>query len=83
LHPCAICRFLGQEPRYTTNVVGLRTRIDELLHHPGRRTLAGFDIEHVMLPACPEHVVEVYRGRVEGVAMAWRMPAPAFAPLHE
>ncbi|MCC7362961.1 MAG: hypothetical protein IT303_01195 [Dehalococcoidia bacterium] len=83
MHPCAICRFLGMEPRYTTNVVGLRTRIEELHSHPGRTSLEGFDIEHVMLPACPEHVVEVYRGRVDGVAMAWRLPEPAFAPRRD
>jgi len=28
---------------------------------------------------CPEHVVDVYRGRIDGVTMAWRIVAAPVA----
>lgn len=32
---------------------------------------------HVMAHVCSQHVVEIYRGRVPGVAMAWKAATSA------
>jgi hypothetical protein len=70
---CAICEHLALTPRASTGSVGLLTNA------PGIVALAIDDLgisagtRHVVVPACPEHVVDVYRGRIEGVRMAWRL----------
>ena len=73
-HDCAICRHLGTELSRTQNVLGLKTGHLELLAHAITRYDVG-DREraHILLPVCPEHAVEVYRGRVPGVEMAWQV----------
>jgi len=71
---CAICQNLRKPPSPTKTVLGLRTALPELL----ARAITDFGTRgglcHVLLPVCPEHAVDVYRGRVAGVEMAWRMP---------
>lgn len=75
--PCALCEVFSVGPRPTDNTIGLLTSIPALIAHATVRLDTGDGAEaHVVVPACPEHVVDVYRGRVEGAAMAWRM-APA------
>jgi len=56
-------------------VVGLATAIGELVAeaHDHLDETPGEGV-HVMLPACPEHVVDAYRGRLTGIRMAWRVP---------
>ena len=55
-------------------MLGLKTGHLELLAHAITRYDVG-DREraHILLPVCPEHAVEVYRGRVPGVEMAWQV----------
>lgn len=81
MHECAICREFGLEPRRTNSVVGLATAIRELIQSAFERIPGGDDgAAHVMLPACAEHVVDIYRERVPGVRMAWRMPVGPLVP---
>lgn len=74
MHECAICRHLGRTPRATMNVVGVVTELPDLLE---MRMPGGADsgAEGASIAACPQHVVEIYRGRVPGVQMVWRTPA--------
>ncbi|MGE5597337.1 MAG: hypothetical protein ACM3S1_15030 [Hyphomicrobiales bacterium] len=79
MHECAICRHLGLAPRLTDRIVGLVTSLPgfESAEPAGRSEGAG----HVMVPACPEHVVDVYSNRVPGIEMAWRVPLSANAAV--
>lgn len=75
---CAICRYLGTEPRMTTSSLGILTSIDALVEGCLNRLDDGSGSQaHLFLPVCPEHVVDIYRGRITGVAMAWRMASTA------
>jgi len=76
---CAVCRHLGLVPRATVSSLGLRTAIRGLIEASSARFDDGRDAEaHVLVPVCPEHVVDIYRGRMAGMSMAWRMaPVPA------
>lgn len=69
-HLCAICEHLDLPPRATTSLVSIEA--NGLLG-----STAGEGAPN-SIPVCPEHAVDVYRGRVPGVAMAWRvLPTPA------
>ena len=79
---CAICRHVGEEPSMTRTVLGLRTAHSALLDAAITEYDDGEDgLRHVLLPVCPEHAVDVYRGRVAGVEVAWRLPTSAHAQL--
>lgn len=83
MHKCAICRHLGLQPRETDRVVGLTTEIDGLVaeaHDHFHETIG--EGTHVMLPACPEHVVDIYRGELAGIRMAWRLPLGPLQSVH-
>ncbi|MCX7616843.1 hypothetical protein [Tepidiforma sp.] len=70
---CAICQAEGQPPRHVTNPVGLLTSRFDILATATHR-YGDIDGEtHALVPVCPEHVVDVYRGRIPGVRMAWRL----------
>lgn len=62
-------------------VLGVRTsRVD--LHEAAVAEFAHEGSEkHVVVPVCPEHAVDVYRGRIAGVQMAWRLAAAAAAQV--
>ena len=71
---CEICRYLRLEPRSANGAIGLTTAIQPLVAAALDRLDSGLGTEaHVMLAVCPDHVVDIYRGRVDGVAMAWRL----------
>lgn len=70
---CAICLHLNEPPRNTTATVGLLTAATGILGEAVDRIGEIGAETHVVVHACPEHVVDVYRGRVEGVRMAWRL----------
>jgi hypothetical protein len=71
-----VCRYLGLEPRATNNSLGLRTAIEEIVRSSTARFDDGPDGQaHVLVPVCSEHVVDIYRGRVLGMSMAWQMAA--------
>lgn len=70
---CAICSFLSVTPRAATGTVGLLTAESMLIESAVDEFAVPGPEKHVVVNACPEHVVDVYRGRVAGVAMAWRL----------
>ena len=70
---CAICRAEGQPPQHTANSIGLLTSRFDILSGAAHRYGEVEGETHVLVPVCPGHVVDVYRGRVPGVRMAWRL----------
>jgi hypothetical protein len=84
LDDCAICRHLGTSPRKAAGSVGLLTSIEAIVNSAAERLDdGGGAAAHVLVPTCPEHAVDVYRGRVEGVAMAWKFAAVPVTPVPE
>lgn len=70
---CAICSHLSLAPRPATGTVGVLTGEPAMLSAAvDRFGLQGAE-EHILIHACPEHAVDVYRGRVTGMRMAWRL----------
>jgi hypothetical protein len=80
---CAICEYLSQPPQTAAGTVGLLTNakvlVDAALDRHGGSGLE----QHVVVPACPEHVVDVYRGRIPGIQMAWRLGESNASPLRQ
>lgn len=73
---CAICLEVDQSRHEAAATVGLLTGRREIIDQ-ALDVLGAVDGEqHVVVSACPEHVVDVYRGRIEGVRMAWRLIGP-------
>jgi hypothetical protein len=70
---CAICQHLAMPPRTATGTVGLLTGAQAIVVAALDRFGEAGSEQHVVVHACPEHVVDVYRGRIEGVKMAWRL----------
>ncbi len=70
---CAICLHLNESPRLTAGTVGLLTASERILGVALDRIGDIGQESHVIVHACPEHVVDIYRGRVDGVRMAWRL----------
>ncbi len=73
---CALCMHLEVPLRPATGTVGLLTAVPVLLELANERFAEIGDETHVVVYACPEHVVDVYRGRIPGVRMAWRLAEP-------
>lgn len=74
MNECAVCRYLRLEPRQASGTIGLNTAIVPLIALALERLDNGVGTEaHILAPVCPEHVVEIYRGRLDGIAMAWRL----------
>ncbi|MCC7088099.1 MAG: hypothetical protein M9925_02095 [Chloroflexi bacterium] len=73
---CALCIYLEVPLRQATGTVGLLTSVPVLLDWKLDDLGENAGESHIIVPACPEHVVDVYRGRVEGVRMAWRLAEP-------
>lgn len=72
---CAVCMHLGLPPRISTGSIGLLSSSPALLRAAVDH-IGDYDgVAHVVVNACPEHVVDVYRGRLQGVRMAWRVAA--------
>lgn len=80
VQPCALCIAQAAEPGLVKNPVGLLTRRTDLLRHAVQVFGELDGATHALIPVCPEHVVEVYRGRVAGVRMAWRLGPPSDRP---
>lgn len=80
MQPCALCIAQAAEPALAKTPVGLLTRRADLLRHAVQRLGEVDGATHALIPVCPEHVVDVYRGRVPGVRMAWRLGQPADRP---
>lgn len=73
--PCVICQYLGEPSTPGTSLVSIETTV------PGLRALMPGPDAHgaIATRLCAEHVIDVYRGRIEGVTMAWRVLAPPVA----
>lgn len=71
---CAICEHLALPPQSATGTVGLFTAFEDMNEAAVDRLGWDGDDRHIVIHACPEHVVDVYRGRIEGMRMAWRLP---------
>ncbi len=77
MRECAICAYLGLEPRLTTSTVGLNTAIEPLIAAALEcDRAAGSGEFHVLVAVCPEHVVDIYRERIPGMSMAWKLAIP-------
>ncbi len=70
---CAICEHLELPPRHATGTVGLLTGSVTMDKSAVDHLGWDGDEQHVVVHACPEHVVDVYRGRIEGMRMAWKL----------
>jgi hypothetical protein len=80
---CAICEYLSEPPRPAAGTVGLLTDAAALLDAALDRHGGSGMEHHVVVPACPEHVVDVYRGRIPGIRMAWRLGESAASPRRQ
>lgn len=75
---CVICHNMGGEGGGSINLVGIETSNENVVAGAARRLgSVGESRAHVLARVCSQHVVEIYRGRVPGVTMAWRATAPA------
>lgn len=83
MQTCAICQFLSEPPRTAAGSVGLLTDSQVILDAALDRLGGTGRDQHVVVPACPEHVVDVYRGRIEGLRMAWRLGEASATPLRQ
>jgi hypothetical protein len=73
---CAICQHLAVPPSDAAGTVGLLTSAPTLVREAiDNLGMSSENEQHIVVYACPEHVVDVYRGRVAGVRMAWRLDA--------
>lgn len=78
---CAICAHLGLTPQVTTSFVTLKTAIPALLHAAAADHPRLDQEDPIVVPSCPEHAVDLYRGRIPGMDMAWRvLSAPLSQP---
>lgn len=73
---CALCIYLEVPPRQATGTVGLLTAVPALCELKLDQIGVIGHESHIIVHACPEHVVDVYRGRIDGVRMAWRLAEP-------
>ena len=73
--PCVVCQVFGGELMPATSLVSIETTL------PDQRARVQLPDAHGARAArlCPEHVVDVYRGRIDGVSMAWRIVAAPVA----
>ncbi|MEO8540589.1 MAG: hypothetical protein ABI577_12695 [bacterium] len=78
---CAICEHLGLAPQAATGTVGVMTDSPAIIS----AAIDSFDVDgsqqHVVVHACPEHVVDVYRGRIPGTRMAWKLASELAVPI--
>jgi hypothetical protein len=74
MRDCAVCIYLCLDPRGASGTVGVNTSIAELVESAVQRLDgSGNEVAHVLVAVCPEHVVDIYRDRLDGVSMAWRL----------
>jgi hypothetical protein len=77
---CAICSHLSLPPRNAAGTVGLLTDFASIQAAALDRFEAEGETQHIVVNACAEHVVDVYRGRIDGVQMAWKLSNGPTAP---
>ena len=79
---CAICQHLSLPPQNAAGTVGLLTAERAIVGAALDSFGAAGPEQHVVVHACPEHVVDVYRGRIDGVRMAWRLSEDVASPVN-
>lgn len=80
MRSCAVCLCLNLPPGAASGHVGVWTSRSDLVSQAAGTLSPGPDGQmHVLVPVCPEHVVDIYRDRIEGVRMAWRFGAATAA----
>ena len=79
MRSCAVCLSLNLPPGLASGHVGLWTSRPELIACAGGASPGPDGEQHVLVPVCPEHVVDIYRGRIGGMRMAWRLASAAAA----
>ncbi|MCC6266635.1 MAG: hypothetical protein IT300_03630 [Dehalococcoidia bacterium] len=80
---CAICQHLSTPARAAAGTVGLLTNAPDMVASAvDSFETVGTD-QHIIVHACPEHVVDVYRGRIEGIRMAWRLVGDTATPFRQ
>jgi len=81
MRSCAICHYLRLDPRPPSGEIGLWTSVPAIVARATEVLAAAPSGEqHVMVAACGEHVVEIYRERIPGLRMAWRIRVEPAAP---
>jgi hypothetical protein len=74
LAACALCEHLALDPRPADNAIGVRTSSTLVIDRAqDRYTRSADGRTHILVPVCAEHAADVFRGRIEGVEMAWRL----------
>lgn len=83
MQSCGVCLSLNLEPRLSSGSIGVWTSNQSLIERSSQQLGAAADGEqHVVVAVCPEHVAEIYRGRIPGMTMAWKLsPTPASRTL--
>ncbi len=81
MRSCAVCAYLGLDPSPSSGEVGLWTSLPAIVAAANQVfPSAPAGEHHVMLAVCNEHVVEIYRDRIPGLRMAWRLRVEPAAP---
>lgn len=83
MQSCGVCLSLNLEPRLSSGSIGVWTSNESLIEGSSDRLgVAPDGDQHVVVAVCPEHVAEIYRGRIPGMTMAWKLsPVPVGRPL--
>ena len=83
MQSCGVCLSLNLEPLPSSGSISVWTSSQALIERSSEQLGAAPDgAQHVVVAVCPEHVAEIYRGRIPGMTMAWKLsPAPVGRPL--
>lgn len=69
--PCAVCRHESADRPESGHLLCLATALEHLVSQAVGREGTG-----ILVSVCPAHAVDIYRGRLPGVAMAWQFSGP-------
>jgi len=71
---CSLCEHLALDPRPAENAIGVRTSSASVIDRAHDRFARSADGRtHILMPVCAEHAADVFRGRIAGFEMAWRL----------
>lgn len=74
MQSCGVCLSLALEPRKASGSIGVWTSSTPLIERASDDLGVAPDGErHIVVAVCPEHVAEIYRGRIPGMTMAWKL----------
>ena len=82
MQSCGVCLSLDLEPRTSSGSIGIWTSNPSLIAGASEQFGGAPDgDQHVVVAVCPEHVAEIYRGRIPGMTMAWKLSPPTSRTL--